>query len=153
MTRGISMPIPVLGLRDHTKVFKDGSCLLRDDSFVLVGSFMAFFVPLTIMTEATLCLDQLVPQPKWSATLTLGFYPQASLSSEKQFFRLSLSRDTGGVGGGVIRPGWIRVQPKEEASAACTGQHHPPLAYNSTQLALQELGPQRWRTQGFLALW
>lgn len=69
------MPIPVLGLRDHTKVFKDGSCLLTDDSFVLVGSFVAFFIPLTIMvvtyfltisalqTEATLYLNQLVPRP------------------------------------------------------------------------------------------
>ncbi|KAM9448877.1 5-hydroxytryptamine receptor 2A-like [Salvelinus alpinus] len=118
---GISMPIPVLGLRDHTKVFKDGSCLLTDDSFVLVGSFVAFFVPLTIMVvtyfltisalqnEATLCLDQLVPRPKWSATLTLGFFPQSSLSSEKLFFRRSLSRDTRGVGGGV---GGAGVDPR-----------------------------------------
>uniref|UniRef100_A0A3B4ALJ5 5-hydroxytryptamine receptor 2A n=1 Tax=Periophthalmus magnuspinnatus TaxID=409849 RepID=A0A3B4ALJ5_9GOBI len=98
---GISMPIPVLGLRDHSKVFKDGSCLLTDDSFVLVGSFVAFFVPLTIMVvtyfltisalqnEATLCLDRLVPRPKWSATFTLSFLPQASVSSEKLFRRWS----------------------------------------------------------------
>ncbi|XP_071197441.1 5-hydroxytryptamine receptor 2A-like [Salvelinus alpinus] len=118
---GISMPIPVLGLRDHTKVFKEGSCLLTDDSFVLVGSFVAFFVPLTIMVvtyfltisalqnEATLCLDQLVPRPKRIATLNLGFLPQGSLSSEKLFFRRSLSRDTGGVGGGV---GGAGVDPR-----------------------------------------
>ncbi|KAJ8012978.1 hypothetical protein DPEC_G00048490 [Dallia pectoralis] len=110
---GISMPIPVLGLRDYTKVFKDGSCQLNDDSFVLVGSFVAFFVPLTIMvvtyfltisalqTEATLCLDQLVPRPKWSVSLTLGFFPTSSLSSEKLFFRRSLSRNKGGIGEGV----------------------------------------------------
>ncbi|KAM4608705.1 5-hydroxytryptamine receptor 2A [Polymixia lowei] len=108
---GISMPIPVLGLRDHSKVFKDGSCLLTDDSFVLVGSFVAFFVPLTIMVvtyfltinalqnEATLCLDQLVARPKWSTTFTLGFLPQASLSSEK-LVRRSISRKTSGGGGG-----------------------------------------------------
>uniref|UniRef100_UPI003AAFC0D4 5-hydroxytryptamine receptor 2A-like n=1 Tax=Centroberyx gerrardi TaxID=166262 RepID=UPI003AAFC0D4 len=108
---GISMPIPVLGLRDHSKVFKDGSCQLTDDSFVLVGSFVAFFVPLTIMVvtyfltinalqnEATLCLDQLVPRPKWSTTFTLGFLPQASLSSEK-LFRRSISREAGGRGSG-----------------------------------------------------
>uniref|UniRef100_A0A3Q3JGJ9 5-hydroxytryptamine receptor 2A n=1 Tax=Monopterus albus TaxID=43700 RepID=A0A3Q3JGJ9_MONAL len=96
---GISMPIPVLGLRDHSKVFKDGSCLLTDNNFVLVGSFVAFFVPLTIMivtyfltinalqNEATLCLDQLVPRPKWSTTFTLSFLPQSSLSSEKLFRR------------------------------------------------------------------
>ncbi|XP_010878352.2 5-hydroxytryptamine receptor 2A [Esox lucius] len=110
---GISMPIPVLGLRDYTKVFKDDSCQLNDDSFVLVGSFVAFFVPLTIMvvtyfltigalqTEATLCLDQLVPRPKWSVSLTLGFLPTSSLSSEKLFFRRSLSRKQGGVAEGV----------------------------------------------------
>ncbi|XP_026151636.1 5-hydroxytryptamine receptor 2A [Mastacembelus armatus] len=106
---GISMPIPVLGLRDHSKVFKDGSCLLTDNNFVLVGSFVAFFVPLTIMVvtyfltisalqnEATLCLDQLVPRPKWSTTFTLSFFPQTSLSSEK-LFRRSISREAGGRG-------------------------------------------------------
>ncbi|XP_072253504.1 5-hydroxytryptamine receptor 2A [Leuresthes tenuis] len=106
---GISMPIPVLGLRDHSKVFKDDSCLLTDNNFVLVGSFVAFFVPLTIMivtyfltinalqNEATLCLDQLVPRPKWSTTLTLGFLPQTSVSSEK-LFRRSISREVGGRG-------------------------------------------------------
>ncbi|KAF7645273.1 hypothetical protein LDENG_00207200 [Lucifuga dentata] len=113
---GISMPIPVLGLRDHSKVFKDGSCLLTDDNFVLVGSFVAFFIPLTIMVvtyfltisalqnEATLCLDQLVPRPKWSTTLTLSFLPQTSLSSEK-LFRRSISREAGsrgGSGSGVV---------------------------------------------------
>lgn len=103
------MPIPVLGLRDHSKVFKDGSCLLTDNNFVLVGSFVAFFVPLTIMVvtyfltinalqnEATLCLDQLVPRPKWSTTFTLSFLPQTSLSSEK-LFRRSISREAGGRG-------------------------------------------------------
>lgn len=113
------MPIPVLGLRDHSKVFKDGSCLLTDDNFVLVGSFVAFFVPLTIMvvtyfltisalqSEATLCLDQLVPRPKWSTTFTLSFLPQSSLSSEK-LFRRSISREAvgrdggGGSGGGGL---------------------------------------------------
>lgn len=108
------MPIPVLGLRDHSKVFKDGSCLLTDNNFVLVGSFVAFFVPLIIMVvtyfltinalqnEATLCLDQLVPRPKWSTTFTLSFFPQTSLSSEK-LFRRSISREPGhrGSGGGL----------------------------------------------------
>lgn len=113
VSAGISMPIPVLGLRDHSKVFKDGSCLLTDNSFVLVGSFVAFFVPLTIMivtyfltinalqNEATLCLDQLVPRPKWSTTFTLSFLPQTSLSSEK-LFRRSISREAGG-GTGAAR--------------------------------------------------
>ncbi|KAM9850648.1 5-hydroxytryptamine receptor 2A [Aulostomus maculatus] len=111
ISAGISMPIPVLGLRDHSKVFKDGSCLLTDNGFVLAGSFVAFFVPLTIMVftyfltikalqnEATLCLDQLVPRPKWTTTFTLSFLPQASVSSEK-LFRCSISREAGGRGSG-----------------------------------------------------
>ncbi|XP_061089902.1 5-hydroxytryptamine receptor 2A-like [Conger conger] len=98
---GISMPIPVFGLQDDSKVFKEDSCFLTDDSFVLVGSLVAFFVPLTIMvvtyfltisalqTEATMCLDQLVPRPRWAAPLS--FLPQGSLSSEKLFFWRSLS--------------------------------------------------------------
>ena len=106
---GISMPIPVLGLRDHSKVFKGESCLLTDNNFVLVGSFVAFFIPLIIMiatyfltisalqNEATLCLDQLVPRPKWSTTFTLSFLPQTSVSSEK-LFRRSISREVGGRG-------------------------------------------------------
>ncbi|XP_077473955.1 uncharacterized protein htr2aa isoform X2 [Stigmatopora argus] len=37
ISAGISTPIPVMGLRDQSKVFKDGSCLLTDASFVLAG--------------------------------------------------------------------------------------------------------------------
>ncbi|XP_061697477.1 5-hydroxytryptamine receptor 2A-like [Syngnathoides biaculeatus] len=111
ISAGISMPIPVMGLRDRSKVFKDGSCLLTDDSFVLAGSFVAFFVPLTIMVvtyfltiralqnEATLCLDQLVPRPKWGAAFTLSFFPQASLTSEKLVRRAAgVGRGSGGGG-------------------------------------------------------
>lgn len=105
------MPIPVLGLRDHSKVFKDGSCLLTDHSFVVVGSFVAYFVPLTLMVvtyfltiktlqnEATLCLDQVVPRPKWSTTFTLSFIQQPSLSSERSSWH-SINRDGGGRGSG-----------------------------------------------------
>ncbi|XP_055500747.1 5-hydroxytryptamine receptor 2A-like [Leucoraja erinacea] len=75
---GVSMPIPVFGLQDASKVFKDGSCFLTDEHFVLVGSFVAFFIPLTIMVatyfltirvlqqEATLYSDELNPKPKWT---------------------------------------------------------------------------------------
>ncbi|XP_054643830.1 5-hydroxytryptamine receptor 2A isoform X2 [Dunckerocampus dactyliophorus] len=114
ISAGISTPIPVIGLRDHAKVFKNGSCLLTDNNFVLVGSFVAFFIPLTIMVvtyfltikalqnEATMCLDQLVPRPKWGTAFTLSFFPQTSLSSEK-LFRRSISREAGsrGSGGGL----------------------------------------------------
>lgn len=93
------MPIPVLGLHDHTKVFKEESCFLTDSSFVLIGSFMAFFMPLTIMvvtyfltinalhSEATLCLDHLVPRPRWNGSLALGFLP----NEKKLFLRRSLT--------------------------------------------------------------
>lgn len=93
------MPIPVIGLRDHNKVFKDGSCFLTDSFFVLIGSFMAFCLPLTIMvvtyfltikalhSEATVCLDQLVPQPRWSRTLALGIIPY----EKKLFLRRSVT--------------------------------------------------------------
>ncbi|KAJ8350148.1 hypothetical protein SKAU_G00252780 [Synaphobranchus kaupii] len=97
ISAGISMPIPVFGLQDNAKVFKESSCLLTDDSFVLIGSFVAFFIPLIIMvvtyfltisalqTEATLCLDHLVPRP-------FSFLPPGSLSSEKLFGRLLSGR-------------------------------------------------------------
>ncbi|XP_058248894.1 5-hydroxytryptamine receptor 2A [Hemibagrus wyckioides] len=99
ISASISMPIPVLGLHDHTKVFKEESCFLTDSSFVLIGSFMAFFMPLTIMvvtyfltinalhSEATLCLDNLVPRPRWNGSLALGFLP----NEKKLFLRRSLT--------------------------------------------------------------
>lgn len=52
---GISMPIPVIGLRNTDKVFVNGSCMLNEERFVLVGSFVAFFIPLVIMV-VTYCL-------------------------------------------------------------------------------------------------
>ncbi|XDV39393.1 hypothetical protein PO909_008644, partial [Leuciscus waleckii] len=45
----LSLPIPVLGLQDKQKVFVNGSCVLNEPRFVLVGSSVAFFVPLVIM--------------------------------------------------------------------------------------------------------
>lgn len=53
---GVSVPIPVLGLRDESKVFVNNTtCTLNDPNFVLIGSFVAFFIPLTIMV-ITYCL-------------------------------------------------------------------------------------------------
>ncbi|KAM4696795.1 5-hydroxytryptamine receptor 2A-like [Rhinophrynus dorsalis] len=52
---GISMPIPVIGLQDDSRVFVNGSCVLNDENFVLLGSFVAFFIPLIIMVF-TYCL-------------------------------------------------------------------------------------------------
>nr|XP_046175880.1 5-hydroxytryptamine receptor 2C-like [Oncorhynchus gorbuscha] len=46
---GVSMPIPVIGLHNKDKVFVNGSCVLNEERFMLVGSFVAFFIPLVIM--------------------------------------------------------------------------------------------------------
>ncbi|XP_058132682.1 5-hydroxytryptamine receptor 2A [Dasypus novemcinctus] len=103
---GISMPIPVFGLQDDSKVFKEGSCLLADDNFVLIGSFVSFFIPLTIMVityfltikslqkEATLCVGDLGARAKLSS---FSFLPQSSLSSEKLFQR-SIHREPAAQG-------------------------------------------------------
>ncbi|XP_001514168.1 5-hydroxytryptamine receptor 2A [Ornithorhynchus anatinus] len=100
---GISMPVPVFGLQDDSKVFKEGNCFLADENFVLIGSFVAFFIPLTIMVityfltikslqkEATLCVNDTGSKTKLAS---FSFLPQSSLSSEKLFQR-SLHRDLG----------------------------------------------------------
>ncbi|XP_035639881.1 5-hydroxytryptamine receptor 2C [Oncorhynchus keta] len=49
---GVSMPIPVIGLRNKDKVFVDGSCVLNEEHFMLIGSFVAFFIPLVIMVAS-----------------------------------------------------------------------------------------------------
>ncbi|XP_041724208.1 5-hydroxytryptamine receptor 2C [Coregonus clupeaformis] len=46
---GVSMPIPVIGLHNKDKVFVNGSCVLNEERFMLIGSFVAFFIPLVIM--------------------------------------------------------------------------------------------------------
>ncbi|XP_057711448.1 5-hydroxytryptamine (serotonin) receptor 2C, G protein-coupled-like 1 [Corythoichthys intestinalis] len=46
---GVSTPIPVIGLRHEDKVFVNGSCVLNEERFILIGSFVAFFIPLVIM--------------------------------------------------------------------------------------------------------
>ncbi|XP_073680391.1 5-hydroxytryptamine receptor 2A [Garra rufa] len=45
----LSLPIPVMGFQDKQKVFVNGTCTLNEPRFVLVGSTVAFFVPLIIM--------------------------------------------------------------------------------------------------------
>lgn len=53
--QGVSMPIPVIGLLNEDKVFVNGSCVLNEERFMLIGSFVAFFIPLVIMV-VTYCL-------------------------------------------------------------------------------------------------
>ncbi|XP_056587769.1 5-hydroxytryptamine receptor 2A [Triplophysa dalaica] len=45
----LSLPIPVMGFQDKEKVLVNGTCVLNEPLFVLIGSFIAFFVPLVIM--------------------------------------------------------------------------------------------------------
>ncbi|KAM9836604.1 5-hydroxytryptamine (serotonin) receptor 2C, G protein-coupled-like 1 [Aulostomus maculatus] len=52
---GVSTPIPVIGLHNEDKVFVNGSCVLNERGFILIGSFVAFFIPLVIMV-VTYCL-------------------------------------------------------------------------------------------------
>uniref|UniRef100_A0A4X2LK23 G-protein coupled receptors family 1 profile domain-containing protein n=1 Tax=Vombatus ursinus TaxID=29139 RepID=A0A4X2LK23_VOMUR len=55
ISMAVSLPIPIIGLRDESKVFVNGSCSLNEPNFVLIGSFVAFFIPLFIMV-ITYCL-------------------------------------------------------------------------------------------------
>lgn len=45
----ISLPIPVISLQDEQKFLMNGSCVLTEPRFMLVGSFVVFFLPLIIM--------------------------------------------------------------------------------------------------------
>ncbi|XP_055362971.1 5-hydroxytryptamine (serotonin) receptor 2C, G protein-coupled-like 1 isoform X1 [Betta splendens] len=65
---GVSMPIPVIGLLNKDKVFVDGSCVLNEERFMLIGSFVAFFIPLVIMV-VTYCLTIQVLQRQASVFL------------------------------------------------------------------------------------
>lgn len=76
---GISLPIPVIGLQDDSRVFINGSCVLNDENFVLVGSFVAFFIPLVIMVFAY-CLTIQVLQ-KQASVFLYGETPKQRRSS------------------------------------------------------------------------
>ncbi|OPJ89545.1 5-hydroxytryptamine receptor 2C isoform B [Patagioenas fasciata monilis] len=76
---GISMPIPVMGLQDDSRVFVNGTCVLNDENFVLIGSFMAFFIPLIIMV-ITYCLTIQVLQ-RQATVFMCGEVPRQRRSS------------------------------------------------------------------------
>ncbi|XP_013915240.1 PREDICTED: 5-hydroxytryptamine receptor 2A [Thamnophis sirtalis] len=98
---GISMPVLIFGFHDNSKVFKNGSCFLVEEKFVLIGSFVAFFIPLVIMVityfltikslqkEATSCMNDLDSKPG-----SFKFFPQSSLSLDKHFTH-SLNKESG----------------------------------------------------------
>ncbi|XP_005527524.1 PREDICTED: 5-hydroxytryptamine receptor 2C isoform X2 [Pseudopodoces humilis] len=76
---GISMPIPVIGLQDDSRVFVNGTCVLNDENFILIGSFMAFFIPLIIMV-ITYCLTVQVLQ-RQATVFMCGEVPKQRRSS------------------------------------------------------------------------
>ncbi|KAM7159731.1 5-hydroxytryptamine receptor 2C [Macrochelys suwanniensis] len=76
---GISMPIPVIGLQDDSRVFVNESCVLNDENFVLIGSFVAFFIPLIIMV-ISYCLTVQVLQ-KQATVFMYGEVPKQRRSS------------------------------------------------------------------------
>ncbi|XP_067160079.1 5-hydroxytryptamine receptor 2C isoform X2 [Apteryx mantelli] len=76
---GISMPIPVIGLQDDSRVFVNGTCVLNDENFVLIGSFVAFFIPLIIMV-ITYCLTVQVLQ-RQATVFMCGEVPKQRRSS------------------------------------------------------------------------
>ncbi|KAF3837350.1 hypothetical protein F7725_004814 [Dissostichus mawsoni] len=78
---GVSMPIPVIGLHNEDKVFVNGSCVLNEERFMLIGSFVAFFIPLVIMTSSQ--------QPLHPPAITLQ--PPASTFSLPQINTISPS--------------------------------------------------------------
>ncbi|KAG9338947.1 hypothetical protein JZ751_024337, partial [Albula glossodonta] len=84
----ISMPIPVIGLLNEEKVFVNGSCVLNEENFVLVGSFVAFFIPLVIMV-VTYCLTVRVLQRQASDLLYEG-----NTASSQQPLQLALPPQT-----------------------------------------------------------
>ncbi|XP_074818898.1 5-hydroxytryptamine receptor 2C isoform X4 [Natator depressus] len=76
---GISLPIPVIGLQDDSRVFVNASCVLNDENFVLIGSFVAFFIPLIIMV-ISYCLTVQVLQ-KQATVFMYGEVPKQRRSS------------------------------------------------------------------------
>ncbi|KAG6937205.1 5-hydroxytryptamine receptor 2C [Chelydra serpentina] len=76
---GISTPIPVIGLQNDSRVFVNESCVLNDENFVLIGSFVAFFIPLIIMV-ISYCLTVQVLQ-KQATVFMYGEVPKQRRSS------------------------------------------------------------------------
>lgn len=74
------MPIPVIGLHNEDKVFVNGSCVLNEERFMLIGSFVAFFIPLVIMV-VTYCLTIQVGSPARRAALPLLLHRSFSSSA------------------------------------------------------------------------
>uniref|UniRef100_A0A3B5Q4Y2 5-hydroxytryptamine (serotonin) receptor 2C, G protein-coupled-like 1 n=1 Tax=Xiphophorus maculatus TaxID=8083 RepID=A0A3B5Q4Y2_XIPMA len=80
---GVSMPIPVIGLHNEDKVFVNGSCVLNEERFILIGSFVAFFIPLVIMV-VTYCLTIQVTSSGADATCLYPFKPAFLCSAASQ---------------------------------------------------------------------
>ncbi|XP_027010023.1 5-hydroxytryptamine receptor 2C [Tachysurus fulvidraco] len=61
ISMAISLPIPVISLQNEQKVLVNGSCVLTEPRFIIVGSSVVFFLPLIIMVVCY-CLTMRVLQ-------------------------------------------------------------------------------------------
>ncbi|KAL4631696.1 5-hydroxytryptamine receptor 2C-like [Arapaima gigas] len=115
---GISMPIPVIGLQNEEHVFLNGSCELNEERFMLVGSFVAFFIPLVIMV-VTYCLTVTVLQRQASVFLYEGgaLPSQAPPAQAPPTRRTSLLYVKGDPTRGTTPPDSISILPSSGAAS------------------------------------
>ncbi|KPP69148.1 5-hydroxytryptamine receptor 2C-like [Scleropages formosus] len=115
---GISMPIPVIGLHNEDHVFVNGSCELNEERFMLVGSFVAFFIPLVIMV-VTYCLTVTVLQRQASVFLheSNTLTSQATPTQAPPTRRTSLLCLKGDPARGTTPPDSISILPSSGAAS------------------------------------
>uniref|UniRef100_A0A3B4GXV8 5-hydroxytryptamine receptor 2A-like n=1 Tax=Pundamilia nyererei TaxID=303518 RepID=A0A3B4GXV8_9CICH len=128
---GVSMPIPVIGLHNKDKVFVNGSCVLNEERFVLIGSFVAFFIPLVIMV-VTYCLTIQVLQRQ--ATV---FLYEAKTSSQQPLHTPAM--------GNTLQPPpstFHLPQINTLAPPDSQGKHLPGLYYSISIIPSSEVASQ-----------
>lgn len=125
------MPIPVIGLSNREKVLKNGICALNEELFILVGSFVAFFIPLVIMV-VTYCLTVQALQRQATVFLYEGkassqqplqppappssqLVPPLAPSRRSSLNCLQISNSDGNTLGLTVPPDTISIIPSSEA--------------------------------------
>uniref|UniRef100_A0A8C6TNW8 5-hydroxytryptamine (serotonin) receptor 2C, G protein-coupled-like 1 n=1 Tax=Neogobius melanostomus TaxID=47308 RepID=A0A8C6TNW8_9GOBI len=136
---------PVIGLHNEDKVFVNGSCVLNEERFMLIGSFVAFFIPLVIMV-VTYCLTIQVLQRQ--ATV---FLCEAKSSSQQPLHQPALPntlqppptaasqsrRNTLGCLRGAEGPGILRSVSAADSISIL------PSSEGASQLSSPAAGPTR----------
>lgn len=125
------MPIPVIGLRNRDKVLINDNCALNEERFILVGSFVAFFIPLVIMV-VTYCLTVQALQRQATVFLYEGkassqqplqppapptsqLEPSSAPSRRSSLNCLRISNSDGNALGLTVPPDTISIIPSSEA--------------------------------------